>query len=155
MRHYIALIHKEAKSDFGISFPDFPGCVSAGSTLQEAMAMGAEALAGHIETMIEAGLKIPEPTPPDKVMAKPENRDGVAVMVPDLRIRNRPDLGNELERVNVMLPRYLLRRIDAVSKNRSRFLAEAAEEKLKRVGMTAEWRECTWPDTKSNCPQHR
>lgn len=134
MRHYVALIHKEAKSDFGISFPDFPGCISAGSTLQEAMAMGAEALAGHIETMIEAGLKIPEPTRLGKVMAKRENCDSVAVMLPDLRIRNRPGLGNEPQRVNVMLPRRLLRRIDAASKNRSRFLAEAAEEKLKRVG---------------------
>lgn len=128
MRYYVALIHKEAKSDFGISFPDFPGCISAGATLQEAMAMGAEALAGHVETMIEAGLKIPAPTPLDKVMAKRENRDGVAVMVPE------PGLGNEPERVNVMLPRRLLRRIDAASKNRSRFLAEAAEEKLKRAG---------------------
>jgi len=128
MRYYVALIHKEAKSDFGISFPDFPGCISAGSTLQEAFAMGAEALAGHVEEMIEAGQKIPEPSSMDKVMAKRENRDGVAVMVPEPAISDRP------ERVNVMLPRRLLRRIDAASKNRSRFLAEAAEEKLKRVG---------------------
>ena len=128
MRYYVALIHKEAKSDFGISFPDFPGCISAGSTLQEALAMGAEALAGHVEEMIEAGQKIPEPSSIDKVMAKRENRDGVAVMVPEPAISDKP------ERVNVMLPRRLLRRIDAASKNRSRFLAEAAEEKLKRVG---------------------
>ena len=25
MRQYIGLIHKEADSDFGVSFPDFPG----------------------------------------------------------------------------------------------------------------------------------
>ncbi len=24
---YIALIHKEEKSDYGVSFPDFPGCI--------------------------------------------------------------------------------------------------------------------------------
>lgn len=128
MRYYVALIHKETKSDFGISFPDFPGCISAGSTLQEALAMGAEALAGHMEVMIEEGEKIPEPTRLDKVMAKKANRDGVAVMVAE------PDLGGEPERVNVMLPRRLLRRIDAATKNRSRFLAEAAEEKLKKAG---------------------
>ena len=28
MRQYIALIHKDADSDFGVSFPDFPGCVT-------------------------------------------------------------------------------------------------------------------------------
>jgi predicted RNase H-like HicB family nuclease len=26
---YIAYLHKEKKSDFGVSFPDFPGCVTA------------------------------------------------------------------------------------------------------------------------------
>ncbi len=24
--NYIALIHKDRKSDYGVSFPDFPGC---------------------------------------------------------------------------------------------------------------------------------
>ena len=32
MRHYIALIHKDANSDYGVSFPDLPGVISAGST---------------------------------------------------------------------------------------------------------------------------
>ena len=45
MRHYIALIHKEAESDYGVSFPDLPGVISAGATLDEARQMGAEALA--------------------------------------------------------------------------------------------------------------
>jgi predicted RNase H-like HicB family nuclease len=26
---YIAYLHKESKSDFGVSFPDFPGVVTA------------------------------------------------------------------------------------------------------------------------------
>jgi predicted RNase H-like HicB family nuclease len=28
MRNYIALIHKDADSDYGVSFPDFPGVVT-------------------------------------------------------------------------------------------------------------------------------
>ncbi len=36
MRHYIALLHKEPKSDYGVSFPDLPGCVTGGKTLDEA-----------------------------------------------------------------------------------------------------------------------
>jgi len=46
---YIAIIHKEADSDFGVSFPDFPGCITADLTLDEAKDMALEALAGHIE----------------------------------------------------------------------------------------------------------
>jgi hypothetical protein len=30
MRQYIGLIHKESASDYGVSFPDFPGVVTAG-----------------------------------------------------------------------------------------------------------------------------
>jgi predicted RNase H-like HicB family nuclease len=29
MRYYIALIHKDPDSDFGVSFPDLPGCITA------------------------------------------------------------------------------------------------------------------------------
>ena len=31
MRHYIALIYKDANSDYGVSFPDLPGVITAGS----------------------------------------------------------------------------------------------------------------------------
>ena len=124
MRHYIALIHKEPDSDFGVSFPDFPGCVTAGATLQEALAMAAEALAGHIETMVEAGDAVPEPSDADAVMEDPENRDGVVVLV------SMPDDAAKIIRVNVTLPAGLLRRIDARTDNRSRFLAKAAEKAL-------------------------
>jgi predicted RNase H-like HicB family nuclease len=124
MRHYIALIHKEPDSDFGVSFPDFPGCVTAGSTLQEAFAMAEEALAGHVEAMMEEGEVIPEPSDADAVMADPENRDGVVVLVP------MPDDAAKIIRVNVTLPAGLLRRIDARTNNRSRFLAKAAEKAL-------------------------
>lgn len=42
MRNYIGLIHKESDSDFGVSFPDFPGVVTAGKSLEEAHAMAEE-----------------------------------------------------------------------------------------------------------------
>ncbi|HEY5210664.1 MAG TPA: type II toxin-antitoxin system HicB family antitoxin [Stellaceae bacterium] len=124
MIYYVALIHKEPKSDFGVSFPDFPGCITAGSTIQEAMIMAREALAFHIEGMTEEGYKIPAPSSVDAVMKKRENRDGVAVIVPA------PDLDTKALRINVTLPAKLVRRIDEATDNRSRFLAQAAEEKL-------------------------
>ena len=57
---YIAIIHKDADSDFGVSFPDFPGCISAGRTLDEAKNMALEALTGHIAIMHAAGLPVPD-----------------------------------------------------------------------------------------------
>ena len=61
MAHYIALIHKDAGTDDGVSFPDFPGCVSAGTTLDEARELAVEALALHVDGMIEDGEAVPEP----------------------------------------------------------------------------------------------
>ena len=39
-RTYIGLVHKDAGSDYGVSFPDRPGCVTAGATLEEARGDG-------------------------------------------------------------------------------------------------------------------
>src|SRR5579884_1476979 len=81
MRQYIGLIRKEADSDYGVSFPDFPGAVTAGRTLDEARAMAEEALAFHIEGLVEDGEAIPEPSSLEVVMSDPANRDAVAVLV--------------------------------------------------------------------------
>ncbi len=37
MAHYIALIHKDADSCYGVSFPDMPGVFTAGDTMDEAI----------------------------------------------------------------------------------------------------------------------
>jgi predicted RNase H-like HicB family nuclease len=81
MRSYIGLIHKEADSDFGVSFPDFPGLATAGTTLDDARAMAEEALAFHIEGLVADGEIIPEPSSFDTIMADPANRDGYVVLV--------------------------------------------------------------------------
>ena len=52
MQNYIAVMHKDRDSDFGISFPDFPGCVTAGGTVDEAKDSAFEALALHIRGML-------------------------------------------------------------------------------------------------------
>ncbi|MBW2343184.1 MAG: type II toxin-antitoxin system HicB family antitoxin, partial [Deltaproteobacteria bacterium] len=44
MANYIAIVHKDPKSDFGVSFPDFPGCITAGKNIDDAKDMAQEAL---------------------------------------------------------------------------------------------------------------
>ena len=111
MAEYIALIHKDAGSDFGVSFPDFPGCVTAGRTLDEARAMAVEVLALHIEGMIEDGEAIPEPGSLSDVMRERENRDAVAVLVPA------PAKPARAVRVNITLPEDALRAIDSYAES--------------------------------------
>ena len=78
---YIAYLHKEAKSDYGVSFPDFPGCISAGTTLEEARRMAAEALSLHIAGLREDGEQLPEPSTLDDLRNDPAMKGAVAFLV--------------------------------------------------------------------------
>jgi antitoxin HicB len=63
MTHYIALIHKDPDSCYGVSFPDVPGVIAAGDTLDEALTEAAEALAFAAEGWTEDTEK---PFPPPR-----------------------------------------------------------------------------------------
>jgi len=61
MAGYIALVHKDEGTSYGVSFPDVPGCISAGDTLEEAVANAAEALGAHLALMRRDGDTVPAP----------------------------------------------------------------------------------------------
>ena len=77
---YIAYLHKEKNSDYGVSFPDFPGCITAGSTLEEARRMAAEALAFHVAGMREDSVEIPDPSTLDDLRGDPSMKGAVAFL---------------------------------------------------------------------------
>jgi predicted RNase H-like HicB family nuclease len=128
MRHYIALIHKDADSDYGVSFPDLPGVITAGSDLDEARAMAAEALALHLKGMAADGEALPEPSSFGEIMAIAENRKAVAVLIPA------PVEDVRTVRVNVTFPEDVLAEIDHYAEQhgftRSGFLAQAAKKAI-------------------------
>ena len=78
---YLAYLHKDRNSDFGVSFPDFPGCITAGRTPEEAHRMAAESLALHIAGMSEDGETIPEPSTLDALAEDPAMKNAVAFLV--------------------------------------------------------------------------
>jgi predicted RNase H-like HicB family nuclease len=124
MQNYIGLIHKDADSDFGVSFPDFPGVVTAGTDLDDARRMAEEALVLHVEGMIEDGEAIPEPSSLEAIMSDPENKAAVAVLIP------LKSAAKKAVRLNITLPEDVLREIDTYAEahglTRSGFLAQAA-----------------------------
>ncbi len=105
---YIAYLHKDRGSDYGVSFPDFPGCITAGRTLDEAARMAAEALALHIQGMIEDGDTVPEPSKVDDIAADAAKRGAIAFLVsvepPDATVR-----------VNITARESQLAKIDALA----------------------------------------
>ncbi len=121
-RHYYAVIDKDQDSAFGVWFPDFPGCVTAGDTHAQALAEAEEALQFHVDGMIEDGAAIPAPTGYDDLPA--EARQGMLCLVKVL-------LPSATKRVNVTIPEDVLLRIEARTNNVSGFLTEAARRMLR------------------------
>ncbi len=65
MPTYVALVHRAQKkgADYGVMFPDFPGCVFGGNTIKAALKNAREGLVFHIEGLLNAGESIPKATP--------------------------------------------------------------------------------------------
>jgi predicted RNase H-like HicB family nuclease len=129
--NFIALIHKDADSDYGVSFPDLPGVATAGVDLDDARRMAEEALALHLEGMEEDGDPIPEPSTLEAIMADRENHDAVAVLI------DGPRRVFKAVRVNVTVPEDELERIDKFAGEhgytRSGFLLYAAKREMEHA----------------------
>jgi predicted RNase H-like HicB family nuclease len=62
MKHYIAVIHKDSDSAYGVSFPDVPGVIASAASLDAALIEAREALAFAAEDWASlSGEEFPEP----------------------------------------------------------------------------------------------
>jgi predicted RNase H-like HicB family nuclease len=129
MANYIAVVHKDPKSDFGVSFPDFPGCITAGSSIDEAKDMAHDALSLHIKGMIEDGENIPAPSKLEDIMDDPDYADAAAILIVSVS-----EVKPRSVRVNITVQEDILRKIDKVAKkrgmSRSSFLVHAAQNAI-------------------------
>ena len=120
--YYIAYVHKDRKSDYGVSFPDFPGCVTAGRTLDEACRKATEVLPFHISGMVEDGEAIPEPSKMEDLI-KDENRKGATPFLVPADV-------DETIRINITARSSQIKKIDRLAEqaglSRSAFLVQRA-----------------------------
>ena len=72
MRYPIAIEPRTERSEYGVVIPDLPGAFSAGETLDEAIAGAEEAGLAWIDAALDAGERVPEPSPLEVIRAKPE-----------------------------------------------------------------------------------
>ena len=128
MRTYIAILHKEKDSDYGVSFPDFPGCVTAGSSLEEAKELAREVLPFHLEGLAADGVDFPDPMSLDQARRHDLARDAQAFFLVDVPFED------PIVRANITVPKGLLERIDRYAKahhlSRSAFLTQAAQRAM-------------------------
>lgn len=129
MAFYPALVHHDADTAFGLSFPDFPGTIASGETIEAAVADAESALVATLELMTEHGDEVPEPSPLEAVAELEDVRDAQAIVLIEARFAE-PTI-----RVNTTIPASLVARIDREAgrrgMSRSAFLTEAARAALR------------------------
>lgn len=131
MRILTVLHSEQGRSDYGVTVPDLPGCVSAGDTLAEALANAEEAVLCHLDGMIADGEPIPKPSadPPRDLPT------GCMVAVVDVDL-NKLALSGKTVRLNVSIPERTVALIDRAAEragtSRSNFLTQAAMAYIER-----------------------
>jgi predicted RNase H-like HicB family nuclease len=128
---YTAFIRKDKGSCYGVDFPDFPGCITAGDTIEEAMANAQEALGAHIAFMQADGDPIPEPSSAEAALTALDNEFGDFLVATTVRA---PVKGKSV-RITMTMDNNLLREVDEHAKaqgySRSAFVAEACRRLMR------------------------
>lgn len=126
---YFGAIIEAGNDNYGVYFPDLPGCVSAGRTVEEAARNAEEALGLHLAGMVEDGEIIPAATPPEALHAAEGSAEVVRMLV-------RAELPGRSVRLNITMDEGLVAAVDLAAKaratSRSGLLADAVRQYLSR-----------------------
>jgi predicted RNase H-like HicB family nuclease len=125
-------IHKDEGSVYGVIVPDIAGCHSWGTTIEDAIHNAREAIESHVATLIECGEEVNLSVSSVEALRHQEDyADAVwaPVDVDPAKFDMKP------ERVNISLPRFVLRKIDTFAgkhqETRSGFLARVALDAIR------------------------
>lgn len=133
MKFIIAVEPGTDETAFGTVVPGLPGCFSAGDTLDEAVDNTREAIELWVESVIEAGGKIPAQDTLQNYQMDKEYLGWIWAMVEAPVER----YFGPAEKINITLPKLVLAQVDEFAKarneSRSGFLARVAMETIRRA----------------------
>ena len=115
MRYPVVIEPGTASTAHGVIVPDLPGCFSAGDSLEQALIQAEQAIEAWIDAALDAGQDIPPPSPIDALRAshKAWRQWTWALVRVDPAV-----MDDTVERVNISLPRRVLRRLDVLASAR-------------------------------------
>jgi predicted RNase H-like HicB family nuclease len=119
---------------FGLIFPDLPGCVAMGKTMDEIVQSGAEVLSEWAGDVVSEGRRLPKARTIEQLVKDPEVQGDLATGSVFVSIPLVLDTGRAA-RANISLDAGLLSAIDEAAQRsgvtRSAFIAAAARERIK------------------------
>lgn len=120
-------IHKDENSVYGVTIPDIAGCYSWGNTIDDAIKNARDAIYSHLAVLAEEGDEFDVRASRIEELSKRDEYAGVIWALVDIdisRFDSRP------ERINISIPRFVLRKIDSFAESRhesrSGFISRAA-----------------------------
>jgi predicted RNase H-like HicB family nuclease len=130
MRYFIAVVHKDEGSTFGVSFPDVPGVYSAADDMADLIPNAAEALNLLAEDEALPPARALEDVRRDPAVAAELAQGAFLVAVPFI------ENDAKIVRINVSMESGMVKAIDAAASarklTRSAFLAQAARHEIER-----------------------
>lgn len=129
MKAYIfpAYFRRVSSGGFSIDFPDLPGCISAGDTIEEAMAMAREALSLHLYGLLEDNEPVPSASDLPELR---QEKDAFLTLV-----EGRPDMVGEVIRNKAVkktltIPYWMNEEAERLNINFSQVLQDAVRERI-------------------------
>jgi predicted RNase H-like HicB family nuclease len=127
---YVALIHPpEGGSEWGVTFPDVPGCVTGGDTFEDAVAAAREALSGHLAALRADREPLPEGRSMIQFLESRTLED--AAGLPQLIFPRH--LATDRVRVNITISKAMLRQADETAEARGLTRSALIESALASV----------------------
>jgi predicted RNase H-like HicB family nuclease len=129
MKEYIALFeYVEGEQGVGVVFPDLPGCVSSGKDFDEAFKSAHEALSLYAENE----KSLPEPRTLEDIREQWQDWEEwdttLTFVIGKVAYYS---LKPKTRKFNISIDERLVQHIDKITNNRSAFIVEAIEQKLR------------------------
>ena len=118
---YPALFHKNDDNSYTITYPDLPGCISEGKSLENALYMAESALTQWVEYLADSKQPIPKASSIWEVTVGPE--EFVNLIRTDVK-------DNRAVRRTVSIPKWMDDKVSDAGLSLSRILQDALKERL-------------------------
>ncbi len=127
---YPAIFDPNENNGYTVTFPDLPGCITEGDTVDEALLLAAEAMALHLYGMERDGDEIPQPTKPTDVSLEDTIPGAFVTLIQTHTEPIRDELLNRSVKKTLTVPQWLNDEAESAGINFSQTLQYALKEKL-------------------------
>jgi len=124
---YPAIFEAEAVGGYSVSFPDLPGCITEGDTMEETLDMAKDAVGNYLAVLEEEGKTFPAASDPSGL--RPEGKGFVTLVDMDMLAYKQKHDKRSVKKT-LSIPQWLNTMAEREGVNFSNILQRALKERL-------------------------